>query len=240
MTLPMHDQTADSAPRPAAPDNLVQRVVRWLRAGYPEGVPQQDYVALLGILRRTLTSTELDRVVSQLQEQAEAGISLMTPQLVEERITEVVKGPVHDDDVVRVSARLAAAGWPLGSPVSGDPDPDGSGPGGWSSNGSGVEAQAGDTGGGLVGRVVDWLRAGYPAGVPDRDFVPLLALLRRRLTDDEVQLVASRLVETGAVPSGSVDIGTAIAKVTTELPSDQDVERVRAALSEHGWPDDPA
>ena len=33
----------------------MQRVLQWLRAGYPEGVPQQDYVALLGILRRTLT-----------------------------------------------------------------------------------------------------------------------------------------------------------------------------------------
>ncbi|HEY5484993.1 MAG TPA: DUF3349 domain-containing protein, partial [Propionibacteriaceae bacterium] len=31
------------------------RVVGWLRAGYPDGVPQQDYVALLGILHRQLT-----------------------------------------------------------------------------------------------------------------------------------------------------------------------------------------
>jgi hypothetical protein len=223
MTLPMQDQPADPAPRPVAADNLVQRVVRWLRAGYPEGVPQQDYVALLGILRRTLTSAELDRVVLQLQEQAESGLQIMTPQLVEQRITEVVKGPVHDDDVVRVSARLAAAGWPLGAPESGDPDPDGA---------------AGDNGSGLVSRVVDWLRDGYPAGVPDRDFVPLLALLRRRLSDDEVRLVASRLAETGGVP-GNVDIGAAIARVTTELPSDQDVERVRAALSDHDWPVDP-
>ncbi len=237
MTLPMQDQPAESAPRPSAPDNLVQRVVRWLRAGYPDGVPQQDYVALLGILRRTLTSTELDRVVLQLQEQAESGMQIMTPELVEQRITEVVKGPVHDDDLVRVSARLAAAGWPLGSPASGDPDPDGSGPNG---AGAGEDGATGDNGSGLVTRVVDWLRAGYPTGVPDRDFIALLALLRRRLTDDEVQLVASRLAETGAVPSGSVDIGTAIAKVTTELPSEQDVERVRAALSEHGWPDEPA
>ena len=41
------------------PANLVQRILRWLRAGYPDGVPQQDYVALLGILRRTLTPSEL-------------------------------------------------------------------------------------------------------------------------------------------------------------------------------------
>jgi hypothetical protein len=230
MTLPLHDdQPAPSAPSPSTPtpDNLVQRVVRWLRAGYPDGVPQQDYVALLGILRRSLTSTEVDRVVAELTEQAEAGMQIMTPQLVQQRITEVVKGPVHGDDVVRVSARLAAAGWPLGSPASGDPDPDGPGP-------------VAEAGGGPVGKVLDWLRAGYPAGVPDRDFVPLLALLRRRLSDDEVELVAKRLVETGAVGNGSGEIGAAIAKVTEELPSEQDVERVRAVLSEHGWPVDPA
>ena len=35
------------------------RVVGWLRAGYPDGVPQQDYVALLGILHRQLTDDEI-------------------------------------------------------------------------------------------------------------------------------------------------------------------------------------
>lgn len=230
MTLPMHDepdQPAPSAPAPSRPDNLVQRVVNWLRAGYPEGVPQQDYVALLGILRRTLTSTELERVVAELAEQAESGMQIMTPELVEQRITDVVKGPVDGGDIVRVSARLAAAGWPLGSPVTESPDRNGSAP-------------HGDSADGLVTRVVDWLRAGYPTGVPDRDFVPLLALLRRRLSDDEVRLVASRLVETGVLPDDRVDIGAAIAKVTAELPSETDIERVSAALSDPDWPVGPS
>ena len=30
-----------------------------------------------------------------------------------------------------------------------------------------------------VGKVLDWLRAGYPDGVPPRDYFPLIALLRR-------------------------------------------------------------
>jgi hypothetical protein len=207
MTLPAHDRPAAPAPSsPSTPsaleglESLVQRVVSWLRAGCPDGVPQQDYVALLGILRRTLTPAELERVVEQLTEQAEAGMQIMTPQLVEQRITEVVKGPVDEADVVRVSARLA------------------------------------DPGGGLVTRVVDWLRAGYPTGLPERDFVPLVALLRRRLSDEEVRAVASRLVATGVLPGDRVDIGTANATVTEELPSEQDIRRVRDALSEHGWP----
>jgi Protein of unknown function (DUF3349) len=203
----------------AAPDNLVQRVVRWLRAGYPDGVPQQDYIALLGILRRTLTSSELERVVQELTDEAEAGQQIMTRQLVERRIADVVKGPAHGDDLVRVSALLASAGWPLGLPGTDDTTMDEDSPG-------------------LVARVVDWLRADYPAGLPDRDFVPLVALLRRRLTDDEVRAVARLLVEAGVIPSGRVDIGSAIAKITTELPSQDDVERVRSYLTSHSWPVD--
>ena len=33
--------------------------------------------------------------------------------------------------------------------------------------------------------IVDYLRAGYPEGVPEQDYVPLFALLRRKLSDDE-------------------------------------------------------
>jgi Protein of unknown function (DUF3349) len=95
------------------PENLIQRVVGWLRAGYPDGVPQQDYVALLGILQRALTPTELDRVVHELSEDADSGHAVITPELVEGRIQDVVKGPAVAEDVGRVSARLAAAGWPL-------------------------------------------------------------------------------------------------------------------------------
>lgn len=35
----------------------------------------------------------------------------------------------------------------------------------------------------FIERALNWLRAGYPGGVPDTDYQPLLALLRRRLTE---------------------------------------------------------
>jgi len=199
-------------------NNLITRVVGWLRAGYPAGVPEQDYVPLLGILQRSLTPTELAQVVDELvADSARAGDGL-DPTLVRERIEHLLLGPALPDDLVRVSARLAAAGWPLGDPETIEPD--------W------LERT------GLVARVVRWLRAGYPAGLPEQDFVPLIALLRRRLTDAEVTAVGSHLVASGDLPASRVDVSTAIARVTSELPSDDDVDRVRRYLAEHGWPEE--
>ena len=218
MTSPAAQDAAPTADEQSR--SLVTRVVRWLRAGYPDGVPQQDYLALLGILRRALTAKELEGVVTALNDEAAAGEQILTRQLVEQRIADVVKGPIHHDDVIRVSTRLAGAGWPLGSPLDETPDdPD-------------------DTRPGVVTRVVDWLRVGYPTGLPAKDFIPLVALLRRRLSDDDVRSVGRLLVEDGVLTDDRVDIGTAIAEVTFELPSDADIERVRSYLAEHGWPTD--
>lgn len=88
--------------------------------------------------------------------------------------------------------------------------------------------------------VVDWLRAGYPEGVPERDYVPLLALLARRLTPEEVATVAAQLRDEGRLPVTSTDIGELIMGITDELPREEDVARVRAQLASAGWPlDDP-
>ena len=90
----------------------------------------------------------------------------------------------------------------------------------------------------FLNAVVSWLRAGYPEGVPPHDYLPVLALLSRRLTSDEVKAVASELRQRGDVDQ--VDIGVAITQITDELPSSDDIERVRKRLAAKGWPlDDP-
>jgi len=207
----------------AEQEGFIARTVGWLRAGYPQGVPQQDYVALLGILRRVMTTTELEDVVAQLSSAADADADgeRITREMVEEQIAEVIDGPATPDDVTRVSARMAAAGWPMWSPEE------------TSANGDIHQVRPN-----IVARVVDWLRTGYPSGLPDQDFVPLLALLRRRLTDTEVAEVAHDLEETDTVPADRVDVGASISKITSELPSEEDIERVRAYLEEQGWPTD--
>lgn len=84
--------------------------------------------------------------------------------------------------------------------------------------------------------VVGWLRAGYPEGIPENDYIPLVAVLARRLSHDEVLAVAQALSEAGDTPIGNVDIGMLITKVTNELPREEDVDRVRAKLALGGWP----
>ena len=87
-----------------------------------------------------------------------------------------------------------------------------------------------------VTAVVGWLRAGYPNGVPEADYVPLLAVLTRRLSSDEVLTVARELMESGGLPVDDVDIGTMITKISDELPREEDVSRVRTRLALGGWP----
>src|SRR3954469_12004189 len=58
--------------------NLAARVLEWLRAGYPQGVPQQDYVVLLGLLRRKLTDTEVHQIATELAGLAEQGEVITT------------------------------------------------------------------------------------------------------------------------------------------------------------------
>ncbi|OBK53761.1 DUF3349 domain-containing protein [Mycobacterium sp. 1081908.1] len=89
---------------------------------------------------------------------------------------------------------------------------------------------------GFLSSIVSWLRAGYPEGVPPTDTFAVLALLTRRLSNDEVLAVACELMERGEFDD--IDIGVAISKLTDELPSEDDVERVRARLAAHGWPFD--
>ncbi|GFG73315.1 DUF3349 domain-containing protein [Mycobacterium botniense] len=88
----------------------------------------------------------------------------------------------------------------------------------------------------FLNSVVAWLRAGYPEGVPPTDYIPLLALLARRLTNDEVKAVAHELMQRADVDD--IDIGVLITQFTDELPSPEDVERVRERLAAKGWPPD--
>lgn len=88
------------------------RALQWLRAGYPTGIPQQDYVVLLGLLRRKLTDAEVHQISSDLAELASTGQEITVAD-VEQMINDTTLGAPSEEDLARVSARLTAGGWPL-------------------------------------------------------------------------------------------------------------------------------
>ena len=90
--------------------------MQWLRAGYPEGVPGTDRVPLLALLRATpLTEDQVKEVVRNLT--AEGSTALADNSIDEDEIVAFIKDVSHHDagpeNIKRVAAKLAAAGWPL-------------------------------------------------------------------------------------------------------------------------------
>jgi hypothetical protein len=94
----------------------------------------------------------------------------------------------------------------------------------------------------LFRSVIDWLRAGYPGGVPGPDRVPLLALLKDTpLTEEEVRLVVREIAahEAEVKGDGVVDydeIERFIEGVTHHEGGPENVRRVAAKLAAAGWP----
>jgi hypothetical protein len=87
----------------------------------------------------------------------------------------------------------------------------------------------------FLSSVIGWLRAGYPEGVPDVDYIPLFALLGSELTDADINAITDELAATGD-PATAQGIRDAIEKASDETPLDVDVARVRARLAAGGWP----
>jgi Protein of unknown function (DUF3349) len=123
----------------------------------------------------------------------------------------------EDEQLRRVSSKLVLAGWPLGGTAD-------------------DEHEAPPREGSPLARIVSWLREGYPGGVPEHDYLPLLALLERRLTRSEVKKIAKALRRADVSPAGPDDIAAAISSYTHTEPSDTDLRRVRDQLAKKGWP----
>jgi Protein of unknown function (DUF3349)/GAF domain/ANTAR domain len=85
-----------------------------------------------------------------------------------------------------------------------------------------------------VSRFVDFVRTGYPDGAPIRGYLPLFALLRRRLTDDEVAEVARTATQSGP-PIMHTDIHSTITGLIGDTPLTDDADRVCQHLADSGW-----
>lgn len=78
--------------------------------------------------------------------------------------------------------------------------------------------------------VVAFLRAGYPRRAPEVGYTPLLALLPRRVSDDEIIAIAKRLLTPHRHAIDKADVGVEIIGVTDEMPSVEDIQRVLLAV----------
>ena len=91
---------------------------------------------------------------------------------------------------------------------------------------------------GFIDNVVGWLHDGYPHGVPPKDYFPLLALLMRSLTEEEVVKAARTIVRQGDAdtPVSEQQIRDAIHEVIEKEPNPEEVHQVAARLASVGWP----
>jgi hypothetical protein len=188
--------------------NPITAIAHWLRSGYPDGVPPTDFIPLVALLNRTLDPDELTAAVNLVT--AEHPGVQPSEDDVRSAIARVKAAPPVDADIHAVAARLASVGWPLGHPEPGT---------------------------GTVSRVIAWLRAGYPSGIPPIDRIPVFAILSRRLTGDEVKTIAERLItDADGRPISATDAAVLITRATDDVPSEEELDRVRERLAAQGWP----
>ena len=92
--------------------NFFRSVIQWLQVGYPDGVPGPDRVAVLALLRSTpLSEDEITKVVDAIDDKDLDGKA--GRDVIADFISDMTHYDAGPENIARVAARLAAAGWPL-------------------------------------------------------------------------------------------------------------------------------
>ena len=90
---------------------------------------------------------------------------------------------------------------------------------------------------GVLNDVLGWLHKGYPEGVPQKDYFPLLALLKRSLTEEQVVKAAQTILKANDADTVSEqEIRTAVEQVIEKEPNPEEIHQVAARLASVGWP----
>lgn len=94
-----------------------------------------------------------------------------------------------------------------------------------------------ETNQGVLDNVLGWLHQGYPEGVPQKDYFPLLALLKRSLTEEQVVKAAQTILKANDADTVSEqEIRTAVEQVIEKEPNPEEIHQVAARLASVGWP----
>ena len=90
---------------------------------------------------------------------------------------------------------------------------------------------------GVFENVIGWLHRGYPEGVPPKDYIPLLALLKRSLTEEQVVQAAQTVLRgTDSDTVTESQLRDAIHQVIAKEPNPEELHQVAARLASVGWP----
>lgn len=89
----------------------------------------------------------------------------------------------------------------------------------------------------FVRKLLDWLHAGYPDGMPATDYIPLFALLSSELTEEEVNAFAEELANISDEDTKKI-IDDAVKGCANCNPAEmaEELARVRGRLATGGWP----
>lgn len=91
-------------------------VLKWLHAGFPEGVPQKDYFALLALLKRSLTEDEVVRAAKAVLKSNDGDD--VTEAEIRAAVALIIDKEPNPEEIHQVAARLASVGWPLAASAS--------------------------------------------------------------------------------------------------------------------------
>ncbi len=90
---------------------VLANVLGWLHRGYPEGVPQKDYFALLALLKRTLTEEEVIKAAQSILKSTDP--DEVTEAAIRTAVQAVIDKEPNPEEIHQVASRLASVGWPL-------------------------------------------------------------------------------------------------------------------------------
>ncbi|MGU3498068.1 DUF3349 domain-containing protein [Mycobacterium sp. C31M] len=96
--------------------SVLDNVLGWLHQGYPEGVPQTDYFALLALLKRSLSEDEVMAAAKAVLRSSD-GDNPVTEAEISGAIAAIIDKEPNPEELHQVAARLASVGWPLAAPV---------------------------------------------------------------------------------------------------------------------------
>ncbi|WP_080793305.1 DUF3349 domain-containing protein [Corynebacterium pacaense] len=95
---------------------------------------------------------------------------------------------------------------------------------------------------GVAARVLNWLRQGYPNGIPNHDTFALFYVLERELTEADLRELTEMIIAEGESttlrpePITREQIGRLILRIHAQAPLEEDITRIRDALKDAGFP----